>query len=88
MIIVRFYEYRLLDNVEKAREMVQDLGMAALVTGETIDLTDMGAGVCRLVNLGTNHPEHFVREQSFAIAEDGSIYVYDPVDDIWRCYSP
>jgi len=71
----------LLEHVEKAREMVQDLGMAALVTGETEEFMD--AGVCRLVILGTNHPEQFVREIYYAISPYYCIYEQDPVYGNW-----
>ena len=72
----------LLDNVEKAREMVHSYGMATLVTGENEDL--IGVGPCRLVFLGTSHDEHFVLEFHYAISEHGEIYEYDPVDDLWN----
>ena len=78
----------LLYNVPFAYELVHDQGMSALVTGETVDLSDMGAGVCRLVILGTDHPGHFVNEQFFAISDTGNIYVYSVVDDIWWYYAP
>jgi len=71
----------LTSNVEKAREMIQDWGMAALVTGETIELAD--AGISRLVFLGTNHADQFAREITYAISETGAIYEYDPLDDSW-----
>ena len=78
----------LLSNVPFAYELVYEQHMSALVTGETVDLTDMGAGVCRIVILGTNHPGHFVNEQFFAISDTGDIYVYSVADDIWWYHAP
>ena len=78
----------LLSNVPFAYEMVYEQHMSALVTGDTVDLTDMGAGVCRVVILGTDHAEHFVNEQFFAVSDTGSIYVYSAIDDIWWYYAP
>ena len=77
----------LLYNVPFAYELVHERGMSALVTGETVDLSDMGAGVCSLVILGTDHPDHFVNEQLFAVSDVGNIYVYSAAEDIWSYYA-
>ena len=77
----------LLINVDRAYELVYELGMSTLVTGETEEV--QGSGVCRFVFLGTNREDQFVREILYAISQDGMIYEYDPIFDIWNCvFSP
>jgi len=76
----------LLDHADTIRERVYGLGMAALVTGETEELP--GAGLCRLVELGTSRPDQFVREHTFAISEWGDVYEYDLMDDFWHYVNP
>jgi hypothetical protein len=71
----------LLVKVETAYSKVRGLGMSALITGETVELTEVGE--CRLVFLGTGHPGQFVREIQYAISGMGDIYEYDPIDDLW-----
>ena len=73
----------LLANVEDAYERVyvMRVPMTPLVTGDTVDLGDIG--VCRLVFLGTDHEDHFVREIQYAISPNGDIYKYDPMGDAW-----
>ena len=62
---------------------VHDYGFDILVTDELVDLTDIDAGFCRLVALGTDHPERFVREELYAISNDEKVYGYDAVADLW-----
>ena len=71
----------LMARLPEAWEKAHGLGMAALCTGETTELTDIG--LCRDVWLGTNHPEQFVREILYTISGSGDIYEYNPVDDLY-----
>jgi len=73
----------LLSKVDRARGFVYELGMSALVTGETEELE--GVGVCQLVFLGTGSEDQFVKEIHYAISHDGVIYEYDPIFDVWNC---
>ena len=71
----------LLHNVDKAAEFVYGRGMTILVTEETVELD---GDICRIIVLGTNHDENFVREIYYAITStDWNIYEYDPVEDVW-----
>jgi hypothetical protein len=75
----------LIDNVDKAYDMVYTYGMATLVEpGETIDLDGL---VCYLVSLGTNHDDVFVKEIHYAISLTGNIYEYDGLEDCWYLVS-
>jgi hypothetical protein len=40
-------------------------------------------GLGRTIWLGTDHPDHFVKEIMYAISETGTFYEYDPVSDEW-----
>ena len=68
----------LLSEVPDANKRVKELGMALLVTGETLEVL---GEQCRYVCLGTNHEEHFVREIHYYISGSGKIYEYDPIGD-------
>lgn len=70
----------LIAMVDKADELVNKHGMSALVTGETVELDGV---VCRIVILGTDHDNQFVREIYYAISYEGEIYEYDPIEDVW-----
>ena len=79
----------LLDNVPEAYERVKVMRnpMAVLVPGATTELPD--EGVCRDICLGTDHSEHFVVEIIYTVADAGSIYEFDPVNNVWKCvYDP
>ena len=69
-----------LDNIESAAELVYENGMSVLVTGETVELDGR---ICRIVILGTDHEDYFVREIFYAVYALEDIYRYDPVEDEW-----
>lgn len=79
LMIDDYVDY-LLSTLESAREMVEVYGMAALDTGEYVEVD---GGYYRSVFLGTNHQNQFVREIHYAISDDGVILEYDPVLDEW-----
>ena len=64
-------------------ERVHEYGFDILVTDETVDLTDIDGGYCRLVALGTDHPDHFVREELYAVSHYDKVYGYDTAADLW-----
>lgn len=55
--------------------------LSALVTGERTDLGDGFVG--RDIWLGTNHEDHFVKEDLYTIDQYGNVYWYDPQGDAW-----
>ena len=80
-----FVEY-ILKYTPKAREMVEDMGMSVLVTGE-ISYLGEHIGECRDAWVGTNHNDNFVREILFSMSRSGEIYEYDPIGDGWNTAS-
>ena len=71
----------LLEVVPEAQAYI-DMGMSALVTGDTSELE--GFTACMNVELGTNHEDNFVREIFYAVAPNGDVFKYDPVSDEWE----
>lgn len=71
----------LLATVPEAKSLVEESGMAMLVTGDVSEVP--GAGVCRSVWLGTNHNGAFVREVLYAVDGYGQSYRYDASGDRW-----
>lgn len=62
-------------------DMVENQGMSLLVDGESTELIDYG--YCRDIVLGTNKGESFVREKHFTVTEEGSVFEYNPLEDLW-----
>ncbi len=56
-------------------------GMSTMSAGETVLVAGEN---CAVVYAGTNHPESFVREYSFAVSSGGAIYRYDVLADEWQ----
>ena len=72
----------LLSIVPEAKDLVENQGMSALVTGETTEFEN--ATVCRDVWLGTDGEASFVREILYTIGPWGEIFQYDPIGDGWN----
>ena len=70
----------LLSQVPEVRQSLA-LGMTMLFVGER---ESINGEPCVLVALGTDHEEHFVREQYYAVAPSGTVYAYDLFTDSWN----
>lgn len=66
---------------QKAREYMYDYGMSAWLSG---DYVEINGDSCRIIWLGTDHEDQFVREVIFAISDFGVIYEYDTLEDRWE----
>lgn len=76
------YGMFLLNKVPKAREMVDEYGMAIL--DETETLIGLPMGLCKEIWLGTNHEDKFTREILYGVSVNYDlIYEYDPLNDKW-----
>jgi hypothetical protein len=71
----------LLEVVPEAQEYV-DMGMSALVTGETMEAG--GFPACIYVVLGTDHEQQFVREKHYAITPEGGVLELDWLTGDWE----
>ena len=76
-----------LNTLPEVMELIKNHGMSLLVDGGTTNLDEYG--VSRDIFLGSNQGESFVRERHFTVTEEGLIFEYDPMDDIWYLeYNP
>ena len=71
----------LLEVVPEAQEYI-NMGMSALVTGETVEAG--GFPACMTVELGMNHADQFVREKHYAITPDGGVLQLDWLTGGWE----
>lgn len=76
-----FIEYFLDVMPHIKKDMVEKQGMSLLVDGESTELIDYG--YCRNIVLGTNRGESLVREKHFTVTDEGSVFEYNPLDDLW-----
>ena len=72
------------DAAERLMEIEQiryslSIGMSLMETGDT---EEIGGETCKLIALGTDSGDAFIREELFAVG-DSSIYFYDPIGDAW-----
>lgn len=72
-----------LTSIDEVRLMLES-GMSMLFEGtDTVWSENV-----RLVALGTDHEEMFVREVHYAVTGDGTVYRYDPIEDYWYWVDP
>ena len=69
----------LLQEVDDIRAALEN-GMKLLYTGDSQLIARRN---CMLFALGTEHDEHFVREQLYGVS-DNLIFAYDAVNDTWN----
>ena len=72
----------LLQEVDDIRAALEN-GMKLLYTGDSQLIAHRN---CMLFALGTEHDEHFVREQLYGVC-DNLIFAYDAVNDTWNVLS-
>lgn len=58
-------------------------GMELIYTDEHQDINDEH---CMIFALGTNHDDQFVREFFYAASDEGNMYSYDVINDIWLVF--
>lgn len=70
-----------LSAMPEIETLIKNHGMSLLVDGGVENLEYHGLG--RNISLGTHHDERFVRERHYTVTANGSVFEYDPLDDMW-----
>lgn len=72
--------YEMLRVKDEIQYHVSHSGMELMYMNEQQTIHDER---CMLFALGTNHDDQFVREFLYAVSDQGNIYSYDAVNDMW-----